>query len=193
MFTIFSNVLVCVNSSTNFVIYSIFGKKFRAKLKEVFTCHGGISQPNIQHNNTFLSINQTAVSGVHPHTRVLPSTPSPLSQAAGMVGIKPDALTLPNAGGNSYGRFSSRQRSFALANNAAERKFSLETRRRSSQPTRDNQSHANPNNPHIETSCNASSMNNNSLEYNDGLGTVSFGVNGRTHSRKGSHTAETFV
>ena len=34
----FSNLLVCLNSSVNFLIYCIFGKKFREKLKEVFKC-----------------------------------------------------------------------------------------------------------------------------------------------------------
>ena len=33
--TIFSNVLVCFNSAINFVIYCIFGKRFRSKLKQV--------------------------------------------------------------------------------------------------------------------------------------------------------------
>lgn len=37
--TIFSNVLVCFNSAINFVIYCIFGKKFRSKLKTVFGLH----------------------------------------------------------------------------------------------------------------------------------------------------------
>ncbi|CAG2172845.1 unnamed protein product, partial [Oppiella nova] len=36
--TMFSNVLVCLNSAINFLIYCIFGKKFREKLKEVFKC-----------------------------------------------------------------------------------------------------------------------------------------------------------
>ncbi|CAG2109208.1 unnamed protein product [Medioppia subpectinata] len=36
--TMFSNVLVCLNSTINFLIYCIFGKKFREKLKEVFKC-----------------------------------------------------------------------------------------------------------------------------------------------------------
>lgn len=35
---LFSNLLVCLNSSVNFLIYCIFGKKFREKLKEVFKC-----------------------------------------------------------------------------------------------------------------------------------------------------------
>ncbi|RWS24014.1 FMRFamide receptor-like protein [Leptotrombidium deliense] len=35
---IFSNLLVCFNSSVNFVIYCIFGKKFRSKLSETFCC-----------------------------------------------------------------------------------------------------------------------------------------------------------
>lgn len=56
-----SNLLVCFNSSTNFVIYSIFGKKFRAKLKEAFTCRN--NSINSMHTNqltnlTLLSINQ---------------------------------------------------------------------------------------------------------------------------------------
>ncbi|XP_015790938.1 sex peptide receptor-like [Tetranychus urticae] len=38
MATIFSNLLVCLNSSINFVIYCIFGKKFRKKLSQVFHC-----------------------------------------------------------------------------------------------------------------------------------------------------------
>ncbi|RWS05128.1 FMRFamide receptor-like protein [Dinothrombium tinctorium] len=35
---IFSNLLVCINSSINFVIYCIFGKKFRSKLKDTICC-----------------------------------------------------------------------------------------------------------------------------------------------------------
>lgn len=38
--TIFSNVLVCFNSAINFVIYCIFGKKFRSKLKQVLGLRG---------------------------------------------------------------------------------------------------------------------------------------------------------
>lgn len=38
--TIFSNVLVCFNSAINFVIYCIFGKKFRSKLKLVLGIRG---------------------------------------------------------------------------------------------------------------------------------------------------------
>jgi hypothetical protein len=41
MAMIFSNFLVCFNSSVNFVIYCTFGKKFRERLHETFCCSSG--------------------------------------------------------------------------------------------------------------------------------------------------------
>ncbi|KPM09443.1 hypothetical protein QR98_0079790 [Sarcoptes scabiei] len=38
--TIFSNVLVCFNSSINFVIYCIFGKKFRSQFMRLLYLDG---------------------------------------------------------------------------------------------------------------------------------------------------------
>jgi hypothetical protein len=67
-------LLVCVNSSTNFVIYSIFGKKFRAKLKEAFTCRANTNRHAMQRNNTLLSANPTALSGVHAASAPNPVT-----------------------------------------------------------------------------------------------------------------------
>lgn len=42
----FSNLLVCFNSSINFIIYCIFGKKFREKLKEVLQCR--VTRPRLR-------------------------------------------------------------------------------------------------------------------------------------------------
>lgn len=57
--TIFSNVLVCFNSAINFVIYCIFGKKFRSKLKQVLGLRGSNCFPrngssrNLRNRNYF--------------------------------------------------------------------------------------------------------------------------------------------
>lgn len=80
MLTIFSNVLVCVNSSTNFVIYSIFGKKFRAKLKEAFSCNVRVNRHEMQRNNTLMSAAPTALSGVHATVG-----PTPTAGSSGVV------------------------------------------------------------------------------------------------------------
>ncbi|XP_053211183.1 uncharacterized protein LOC128394837 [Panonychus citri] len=72
---IFSNLLVCLNSSINFVIYCIFGKKFRKKLGQVFHCSKMAQSDRLTNTNTCqarlnnnMNLNSVAITNVNNNT-----------------------------------------------------------------------------------------------------------------------------
>ena len=71
LMTIFANVLVCINSSINFVIYCIFGRKFRSKFLRLLRIDQWCRRQNFHHHNQ--QQQRPLIRIKHPLDNVLPN------------------------------------------------------------------------------------------------------------------------